>query len=176
MKRWAVVLFAALALSSGAAQAQAAKDAETLADCVNKKAGPEGDLPSSGPLRQQIIAEMAGGPQACVGFIYDACMKAMKDSRACNRREATAWMEAVKLTSENRKRFERRNIEVYSSAINRIRGQARALCHAAAAVSAWGSDAVAKGTYERSEYDSSRCEREAIAQQALIVMVTSRGN
>ena len=176
MKRLAAVLLASLVLNGGAALAQAAKDADAVADCVNRKAGPEGDLPSSGPLRQQIIAEMAGGPQMCVGLIYNECMKASKDSRQCNRREATAWMEAIKLTSESRKRFERRNIEVYSTAINRIRGQARALCHAAAAVSAWGSQAVANGTYERSGADSSGCEREAIAQQALIVMLTSRGN
>lgn len=176
MKFFAAALFACLAINTGPALAQSAKDADAIAECVNKKAGPEGDLPSSGPLRQQIIAEMAGGPQACVGLIYNQCMKPSKDSRQCNRREAAAWMEAIKLTDENRKRFAKRNVEVYSTAVNRIRGQARALCHAAAAVSAWGSDAVAKGSYERSDYDSSRCEREAIAQQALIVMVTSRGN
>jgi hypothetical protein len=168
--------FVCLALTAAPAGAQSASDAQRLGVCLDKKAGPEGDLPSSGPLRQQIIAEMAGGPQACVGIIYDDCIKASKDARACNRREAQAWIDAVKLSSENRKRFARRNIEVYTVAINRIRGQARALCHAAAAVSAWGSQAIADGSFERGDYDTSRCEREAIAQQALIVMVTSRGN
>jgi hypothetical protein len=168
--------FVCLALTAASAGAQSASDAQRLDVCVNKKAGPEGDLPSSGPLRQQIIAEMAGGPQTCVGIIYDDCMKASKDARVCNRREAQAWIDAIKLSSENRKRFARRNIEVYTVAINRIRGQARALCHAAAAVLAWGSQAIADGSFERGDYDTSRCEREAIAQQALIVMVTSRGN
>ncbi len=98
MKLLAAALLACLAISGGPALAQTAKDADTIADCVNKKAGPEGDLPSSGPLRQQFIAEMAGGPQMCVGLIYDACMKATKDSRQCNRREAAAWIEAIKLT------------------------------------------------------------------------------
>jgi hypothetical protein len=61
--------FVCLALTAAPAGAQSASDAQRLGVCVDKKAGPEGDLPSSGQLRQQIIAEMAGGPQACVGII-----------------------------------------------------------------------------------------------------------
>ncbi|MDP2355976.1 MAG: hypothetical protein Q8M31_07920 [Beijerinckiaceae bacterium] len=164
------------ALATAPAAAQPPNDAERLALCVDTKAGPEGDLPPAGPVRDRLLAQMAGGPQACISLIYDECMKASKDSRACNRRESQAWIDALKLSGENRKRFARRNIEVYLTAINRIREQARALCHAAAAVSAWGSNAVASGTFERGDHDTTACQREAIAQQALVVLVTSRGN
>lgn len=176
MKITLVLALVGLALAGAPAAAQSSSDVDRLNVCVDMKAGPEGDLPPAGPLRDRIVAEMAGGPQACVSIIYDECMKASKDARACNRREAQAWIDALKLSSESRKRFARRNIEVYTVAINRIRGQARALCHAAAAVSAWGSEAISNGSFERGNFDTSRCEREAIAQQALIVMVTSRGN
>ncbi len=176
MKIALAAALASIALTATPAFTQSSSDADRLAVCVDKKAGPEGDLPSAGPVRDRILAEMAGGPQACVRMIYADCMKASKDARACHRRESQAWLDAVKLSGENRKRFAARNIEVYTVAINRIRGQARALCHAAAAVSAWGSDAIAKGSFERGDYDTSECEREAIAQQALIVMVTARGN
>lgn len=156
--------------------AQSSNDANRIAACVDKKAGPEGDLPPAGPTQERILADMAGGPQACVKIIYDDCMKTSKDTRPCNRRESQAWLDAIKLSAEDRKRFARRNIEVYTVAINRIRGQARALCHAAAAISAWGSGAIANGSFERGDFDTSQCERDAIAQQALVVMVTSRGN
>ena len=172
----AAIALAFLACASVSVHAQASGDAEQLAECVNKKTGPEGDLPASGPLRDQMMAEMAGGPQMCVGLIYEPCMKATNDSRACNRRETQAWMQAIRLSSDDRKRFARRNVEVYTNAVNRIRGQARALCHAAAAISAWGSEAVANESFERGNFDPSGCEREAVAQQALIIMVTSRGN
>ncbi|MFN3888826.1 MAG: hypothetical protein ACK4MV_00405 [Beijerinckiaceae bacterium] len=176
MKLAAAVAFAIVALTSASSIAQVGDDAEQLAECVNRKAGPEGDLPPPGPLREQIMAEMTGGPQACIGLIYEPCMKKTNNARVCNRREMQAWMEAVRLSDEERRRFARRNVEVYKGAVNRIRGQARALCHAAAAVSAWGSEAVTRGTYGRGDYDTSGCEREAVAQQALIIMVTSRGN
>ncbi|MBX9761298.1 MAG: hypothetical protein K2Y29_21150 [Beijerinckiaceae bacterium] len=155
---------------------QAAADAESLMECVDAKAGPEGDLPSSGPIRDQIVTAMAGGPQACVGRVYEACMKLSEDATACNRRESSAWLAAIAVSPEDRKRFPRKNITIYTEAVGRVQAQARALCRAAAAVSAWGSEAITDGSFEKRGYNNYACEREAIAQQALVVLVASRGN
>lgn len=165
-----------LAMVTGPAAIAQSADVSALAACVDRKAGPEGDLPPPGPQRERIVAAMAGGPQSCVGLVYKECVASTKDARSCNRREAQAWMDALKLSSEDRKRFGRANLEAHASAVNRVRAQARALCRAAASVSAWGSGAIADGSFNRGDFDTSRCEREAIAQQALIILVTSRGN
>lgn len=160
MKRAAAILIACLVsaapLAAQTPDGEAAKDAARLVECVNKNAGAD------------------GGPQACVGLLYEECMKGSGDARSCNRREGLAWMDALKRGAADRKRFAARNMEVYDNAVRRVRGQARALCHAAAAVSSWASEAVANGTFERSDIDMSGCEREAIAQQALVILVTSR--
>ena len=63
----AAAALAVLLCAFSPAQAQTAVDAETLMECVDAKAGPEGDLPPPGPIRDQIVTAMAGGPQACVG-------------------------------------------------------------------------------------------------------------
>ena len=166
MKAAAAIVLACLV--SGAPVAaqtagEAAKDAARLTECVNRKAPAED-------------ASATAFAQTCVGLVYEECMKVSSNTRACNRREGVAWMEALRRSAEDRKRFAARNIEVYNNAVRRIRGQARALCHAAAAVSSWASAAIANGSFERSDIDMSGCERAAIAQQALIILVTSRAN
>ena len=103
-------------------------------------------------------------------------MKTSKDATACNKREGAAWLAAVAVSPEDRKRFPRKNITIYANAMKGVEAQARALCRAAAAVSAWGSELITDGSFEKRGYNNYACEREAIAQQALIVLVASRGN
>ena len=152
---------------------QAQADSETLAWCVADKAGPEGDLPPSGPARDRIVKQMEGGPRACIGLIAAPCEAAAGPDARCVRRESRAWINTMIL--ENGRRLPARNRAVWGRAVSAVQTQAVALCEAAAAISAWGGAAVTKkGKYGFSLND--RCVRDGIAEQALILLVQSRGN
>ena len=156
----------ALAVASPAFAAQADADADTLIDCVGRKAGPEGDLPPAGPLRERFLKEMEGGTQACVGFVAKA-------ARACARRETAAWLKALARTGEDVNRSA--NLAKWTAPAKRIRAQAASLCEGAAAMSAWGYERVkTKGRY--GEEDLARCIMKGVAQQALLMLEEVRGN
>jgi hypothetical protein len=147
-------------------------DAAALLECVAKKAGPEGDIPQSGPMRAQILKEMEGGPQACIGIIETPCERAGGDALRCLGREARAWKETL---SDDHASVGARNRAIWRAAAARTTGQAMALCEAAAAISAWGSEKVtAKGKYGFTL--ESKCVRDGLAQQAILLLVNARGN
>ena len=163
----------ALAVASPAFAAQADADADTLIDCVGRKAGPEGDLSPAGPLRERFLKEMEGGTQACVGFVAKACQSAGGDARACARRETAAWLKALARTGEDVNRSA--NLAKWTAPAKRIRAQAASLCEGAAAMSAWGYERVkTKGRY--GEEDLARCIMKGVAQQALLMLEEVRGN
>lgn len=173
--RAALALAACVAIA-GSAIAQkagaAATDAQQLAECVNRKAGPEGDLPSPGALRTKILKEMEGGPQACIGLIRTACLEAGGDRLVCSRRETAGWLEALKPDPADGRKA---NHPKWNAAVKNVRGQAHALCQGAAALSAWGYDKVrTSGSYSTDHL--SGCIMEAVAQQAMIMLVHVRGN
>ena len=152
---------------------QTQADSETLAWCVADKAGPEGDLPPSGPARDRIVKAMEGGPRTCIGLIAAPCETAAGPDARCVRRESRAWLNTIIL--ETGRRLPARNKAVWGRAVSAVQAQAVALCEAAAAISAWGGAAVTKkGKYGFSLDD--RCVRDGIAEQALILLVRSRGN
>ena len=152
--------------------AQLKGDARKLLDCVSKKAGPEGDMPPDGALRAQFLKEMEGGPQACIGFVEEPCAKAGGDSLKCIGREARAWRETL---INDRTGIASKNQALWRAAASRTSGYAIALCEAAAAVSAWGSRKVTdKGKYGFTL--ESKCVRDGIAQQAILLLVNARGN
>ena len=163
----------ALVVASPAFAAQADADAETLIDCVSRKAGPEGDLPPAGPLRDKFLKEMEGGTQACVGLVAKACAGAGGDRRACARRETAGWLKALARTGEDVNRAA--NLPKWTAPAKRIRAQAASLCEGAAAMSAWGYERVkTKGRY--GEEDLARCIMKGVAQQALLMLEEVRGN
>ena len=148
-------------------------DSGMLAHCVAGKAGPEGDLPPPGPVRDRIVKEMEGGPQACIGRVSGPCEAAAGPDARCVQRESRAWLNTMVL--ETGGRWHARNKAVWTRAASTVQAQAVALCEAAAAISAWGGAAVTKkGKYGFSLND--RCVRDGIAQQVLILLVHSRGN
>jgi|GEM_PF-2757625 len=161
------------ALVPGALAASTARaDAEALLECVSRKAGPEGDLPPAGELRSRMLKEMEGGPQACVGQVRQVCVEAGGDHHDCSRRETAAWLEALKRDPGDGRAA---NHGKWLAAVRPIRGQAVALCQGAAALSAWGYDTVRRtGSYDAGLLAG--CVMDAVAQQALILLVTVRGN
>lgn len=170
----ALLLVAVMALPGGAAaQSTAAADAEQIASCVSTKAGPEGDLPPAGPLRDRFLKEMEGGPAACIKLVQNACDKAGGAVNACIARESRAWLRALALDKDTPATA--RSKAIWSAAASRIRAQAIALCEGAAALSAWGGETVKqKGKYGMDLGNG--CVRDAIAQQAIILLVHVRGN
>ena len=169
----AALLGAALVPGGALAQAAVKIDAQTIHTCVSAKAGPEGDLPPEGPVRTRILKEMEGGVQACIGMLQANCQAAGGAADACRTRESRAWLEALRLDAGATRN--QQNRAIWTNAAIRIRGQAIAMCEGAAAISAWGGERVARrGRYGMSL--SSECVRDAIAQQALIMLVNARGN
>lgn len=171
----AVLIAAALLCGalSAPAFAQGASGVQTIIDCVDRKS-PEG-IPASGPLREKILREMQGGPQACIGVIRNACERAKRPFDECIRLEATAWLRALQLDADSRKQYGAKNIAVYDAGVKRIEANAVALCRSAAAVSAWGGDMIKTGKMTVKFDRSHRCVMEMIAQQALAVLVNRRG-
>jgi hypothetical protein len=150
-----------------AAPAHADPAVERIQTCVSQKA-PEG-LPTDGPLRARMLKEMEGGPQACIGLVQKDCEAAGKPREACVASETRAWLAALETRDLTGKRA-----AVFRKGAGAIRAQAVALCEAAAAMSAWGGETVAsKGRYGFG-LDSS-CVRDAVAQQALVILVNGRG-
>ena len=150
-----------------AAPAHADPAVERIQTCVDQKA-PEG-LPTSGPLRERMMKEMEGGPQACVGLVQQAWEASGKPREACVALETKAWLAALETRDLTGKRA-----AVFRKGVGAIRAQAVALCEAAAAMSAWGGETVAaKGRYGFGL--ESACVRDAVAQQALVILVNGRG-
>jgi hypothetical protein len=175
IKLIAIALLGAVVVVPTGAVAQSASkiDARAIQACVSAKAGPEGDLPPEGPVRQRIMKEMEGGVQACVGVLQANCQAAGGEADACRTRESRAWLEALRLDAGATRN--QKNRAIWTNAATRIRGQAIAMCEGAAAISAWGGARVAqRGRYGMSLADA--CVRDAIAQQALIMLVNARGN
>lgn len=172
MRRFAFAVLAFVLLPSAAMAQQAKADAEAVQDCVGKKSGPEGDLPSAGPLRDKFMAEM-GDPQDCRGVIAKACETAGGDQDACLARESRAWLKAVAdvgAGSSNKKAA-----AAWKAASSRIQSHSVALCEATAAMSAWGGETVkTKGKYGMSL--SSPCVSEIVAREAIQMLTQVRGN
>lgn len=165
----AVPTLAAPATRSQGAALEA--DATRIAECVAIKAGPEGDLPPAGPRRDAIVMQMNGGPQACIGLIKEACAGGQSDPGDCFSRESSAWIRALDFDSLR----PARNRAAWRRATASIRAQAIRLCEGAAALSAWGADVVRhNGRYGFTV--RAECVRDAIAQQALLMLVNVRGN
>lgn len=158
------------ALAQGA---QVKADAEALQACVEEKAGPESDLPASGPLREKLVKQMEGGPQACVFLVRNACKAAGGDYDACAARESRGWLKAV--AEVKGEHLPEKNRAVWRAASGRLQAQAVAICEATAALSAWGAETVTrKGKFGMGL--THPCVAEAIAQQAIIMLVQVRGN
>jgi hypothetical protein len=171
------VLLAAFALAVAATPTlaqQVKADAEALQACVDEKAGPEGDLPPSGPLREKFLRQMEGGPQSCFEHVRKPCMDAGGDADACTTREAKGWLKAVADVAQDAGRPEK-NRAIWRAASGRLQAQAVATCEATAALSAWGSETVSKkGKFGMGL--SHPCVNEAIARQAIILLTNVRGN
>ena len=160
-------LAALIAFALVAAPAFAQSPVERIQTCVEQKA-PEG-LPTDGPLRARMLKEMEGGPQACIGLVQKDCEAAGKEREACVAAETRAWLAALETRDLTGKRA-----AVWRKGVGAIRAQAIALCEASAAMSAWGGQTVAaKGRYGFGA--GSVCVRDAVAQQALVILVNGRG-
>lgn len=172
MRRLAFAVLASVLLSPAALAQQAKADAEAVANCVDKKSGPEGDLPSAGPLRDKFLSEM-GDPQDCRGVISKPCEAAGGDLDACVARESRAWLKAV-ADVPARPDF-KKGSALWKAASGRIQTHAIGLCEATAAMSAWGSETVkTKGKFGMSL--SSPCVNEVIAREAIQMLTQVRGN
>lgn len=171
-----LILIAAALLGGafvGSASAQTRSDDQTVLACVEMKS-PEG-IPASGPLREKILREMQGGPQACIGVIRNTCRRVGQPADECNRREATAWLRALRINPEDRKAYGAKNIGVFDAGVKRIEANATALCRSAASVSAWGREMIKTGSSAVRFDRSHPCVMELIAQQTLAVLVHRRG-
>ena len=172
MRYIVLAVLASVVLSPAALAQQAKADAEAAQSCVESKAGPEGDLPSSGPLRDKFLAEM-GDPQECRGIIAKACEAAGGDRDACVARDSRAWLKAIGAVAADS--GDKKGAAAWKAASGRIQAHAIALCEATAAVSAWGRETVkSKGKYGMSL--SSPCVNEIIAREAIQMLTQVRGN
>lgn len=157
----------AFAMSAGAMSAGADPARARIEACLEDKA-PEG-LPTEGPLRDKMVKAMEGGPQACVGLVEQECRSAGGDRKACVAQETAAWLSALARPDLAGKRA-----AVWRKAAIAVKAQAIALCEASAAGSAWGGEKVAaQGRYGFKVGDA--CVRDAVAGQALILLVNARG-
>lgn len=164
MRRLALSLALTLA---AAAPAYADQAVERIQACIDDKA-PEG-MPTDGPLRERMMKAMEGGPQACVGLVQKDCEASGKDQDVCVARETNAWLAAL-----SRPDLKGKRAAAHRKAALAVKAQAIALCEAAAADSAWGGEKVeSKGRYGFKPGD--RCVRDAVAAQALIILVNGRG-
>ncbi len=160
--------------AAGASQ-QVRGDVKAILACIDKKS-PEGELPPEGPARDKLMQEAEGGPQACVGLAIEACQKAGGQEEACLTREAKAWLASTALDPETEKRVGPRNATIYKAATTNIVSNAVALCKAAAAVSAWGAEAIKTDSKDLVFDVTQPCVFDAIVQQSLVVLVNRRGN
>lgn len=173
MKRLLPTLTVLCALSAAALPTPSAadtlsQDKDALMDCV-AEAFPEGDLP-----------QIAGAPKAnepsrpgdCIGLIERSDPKACASSSACFERETKAWLAIAR--GYKAERGGERNKAAINNAVAGIERQAKALCIAAAATSAWGAENVAKGKY--SVGLDSPCMRDAVAGMVTPMIGYARGN
>jgi hypothetical protein len=162
-----------LLVPTSAMAAQIANDdADTLMACLSAKLPPEGDLPPPGSTRDTLLKAMEGGTTACVGLVERGCEDEKGIAAACLERESRAWIKALE---QSYNQTSNRNRAIWKKAVDRIVPQAKTLCEGAAALSAWGRDAVLRqGKYGMSTRHS--CVRDAIAQQAIIMLSNVRGN
>ncbi len=156
-----------------ATETQLDKDVEIIFACLERKA-PE-DVPESGPKRDKILADAEGGPQSCVGLVIEACQKAKGKEEDCLARETSAWLASLELDDETAKEVGDKNVNVYKEAASRIEAHAVALCRAAASVSGWGSEAIKTDAKDLVFNRANPCVFDAVAQQALIILVGQRG-
>ena len=113
-----------------------AGDVDTVFDCVVKVA-PESVEPGAPPPPND---------QTCIGLIANPCREAGGDSAQCNARETKAWLAAISSVQANAKNdYGRKQSAAFKAGTASLLQNAVALCRAAAATSAWGSDAIAKG-------------------------------
>lgn len=160
--------------AAGASQ-QVRADVQTILACIDKKS-PEGELPPEGPARDKIMQEAEGGPQACAGLVIEACQTAGGQEEACLTREANAWLASTALDAETEKRIGPKNATIYKAASTKIMGNAIALCKAAAAVSAWGAEAIKADSKDLVFDVTQPCVFDAIVQQSLVILVNRRGS
>lgn len=151
-----LALAAALACLAGPARAQSlADDKARLLACV-EAAFPEGapvGAPPPPPARN------------CLGLLERDC----DDRSDCARRESRAWLAlAREAGADAGKRGGARNRAAYAAAVKGVEAQARAVCTAAAANSAWGGERVAKGGFKIGL--DHPCMRDAIAGQVIFLL------
>ncbi|OYU48181.1 MAG: hypothetical protein CFE31_10995 [Rhizobiales bacterium PAR1] len=138
-------------------------DKAMLMTCV-EEAFPEGEVPGAGKERKY------GGD--CIGLIARSSAQFCAASRQCSARETHAWLAIAR--DLQRESLAERNKAAVKAAVTGIEKQAKALCTAAAAASAWGGDQVAKGTYKAMRDDD--CVRDAVAGMVIPLMGYLRGN
>jgi hypothetical protein len=147
-------------------------DADRLITCMSEKLPPEGDLPPPGATRDAMLKAMEGGTTACIGLVERVCRDEKGDAATCLERESHAWLKALEQSDH---RLPHGGVTIWKRAVARIVPQAKVLCEGAAALSAWGGDAVVRqGKYGMSPKHP--CVRDAIAQQAIIMLANVRGN
>ena len=143
-----------------------ADDIEVVFECIVKVA-PEGLEPGAPPPPNN---------QTCIGLIAQPCREAGGNGDQCNSRETKAWLAAVSSVQANAKNdYGKKQASVFKAGTASLLQNAIALCRAAAATSAWGSEAIANGK-DPTTFDASHpCVRESVAQQALIVLTQRMG-
>lgn len=154
------------ALIPGGASAEGnplAADKEALLACV-AEAFPEGERPGAARERKY------GGD--CIGLLARTSAQGCAASRQCISRETHAWLAIAR--ELQREPLPGRNKGAVNAAVTGIERQAKALCTAAAAVSAWGRDRVSGGTYKAGLDDA--CTRDAVAGMVIPLMGYLRGN
>lgn len=160
------VLFLAL-LGLLMSASASASDVDKVFDCVVKVA-PEGAEPGAPP---------PPNPQTCIGLIADPCEQAGGDSSQCNARETKAWISAIESVGSNATAdYGKKNATAFKAGTAALLKNSAALCRASAATSAWGMDAISKGEDPTKFNGSHPCVREAVAQQALLVLTWRMGN
>lgn len=157
------LLWPLLAVEARAQGSTLAADKAALMACV-EEAFPEGEIPGTAKERTY------GG--ACIGLLARSSAQFCAASRLCSAREAHAWLAIAR--DLQREPLTERNKAAVKAAVSGIERQAKALCMASAAVSAWGRDQVAKGTYKAGLDDD--CVRDAVAGMVIPLMGYLRGN
>ncbi len=152
-------------IPAGAQGAQLIADAEKLDACINE-AFPESEpslRPGQTPQRRPAHGE-------CSGIVAKSCKP-----QACNERESRAWLHLAQQVSRSEGSRVRSGVNgrAWQTAFSGIERQALAVCTAAAAASAWGSEMVSKGKFKASL--AHPCVREAIAGMVIPMLGYSRG-
>ena len=143
-----------------------ASDVDAVFDCVVKVA-PEGLEPGAPPPPSE---------QTCIGIIAKPCREAGGDNDQCNTRETNAWLAAIASVQSNAENdYGKKQSAAFKAGTSALLKNAVALCRAAAATSAWGSDAIANGNDPTAFDRGHPCVRESVGQQALIVLTRRMG-